>query len=511
MAILCPTYRSPEPQMQDSLRAMVEYSREQGITVYSGAPLQTSVVHWSRNFIISEQIKSGKPWTHVLMVDDDMKIPRDALVRLLSHKKDIVGGICTRRTDPPRPTISTYDEQTQIFEPMWDWGNGATFEVGGIGAAFLLCTRHALEQVAQAYFDCLWEKDFYGVSEEWVEKHRAMRLKQFDENKMAFWFRFLPSPAMAIEQGEDMSFCLVARKYCGIPIYCDSSVQPGHLGTYDYGIKDFLPYQSLMRQAEVESEGMKISILCPTRGRPENVKRLIKSLEDTSEEMPEVVFYVDEDDENIEWMGRKLRVVRGPRQTLSNCWNECAKVATGNILMVAGDDIVFRSKGWDGVVKRAFAGYPDRIVMVHGQDGSPHKDKFATHPFLHRKWVDALGYITPPYFSADYCDTWINEIANLLDRRVSLPFVHEHLHPYWGKAEVDETHKEKLARAAKDDVKEKYKQLAPQRLADVEKLRAIINGESVSTGQPFVAPVQSPAIPASGNPVSCGEPQESRA
>jgi len=204
------------------------------------------VVHWSRNRLITEQLLSGKPWTHALLCDDDMVPREDDLIKLLSHKKDIIGGLCTRRNDPPVPTIRHFVAESGVFEQIWEWPLNHTFEVGGVGTGFMLVTRHALEQIAQAYFDCLWEKDFYEVSEAWVERERAKRLKHFDETKTAFWFRFLPAKAMAIEMGEDMSFCLMARKYCGLSIWCDSSVQPGHIGNYDFGIKDFLPYQKMI-------------------------------------------------------------------------------------------------------------------------------------------------------------------------------------------------------------------------------------------------------------------------
>ena len=42
-----------------------------------------------------------------------------------------------------------------------------------------------------------------------------------------------------------------------------------------------------------------ISILVPTRGRPESVFRLIKSINETAsrKDMVEIIFYVDNDDE----------------------------------------------------------------------------------------------------------------------------------------------------------------------------------------------------------------------
>ncbi|HXF14702.1 MAG TPA: hypothetical protein VN517_16215 [Terriglobales bacterium] len=244
VAILCPTYRAPEPQMTDSLSAMVRYTREKGeAIVYAGAPVCASVVHWSRNWLLSEQLKSGKPWTHVLFIDDDMVVTPDSLEKLLSHGKDIVGGLCTKRTDPPIPNIRFYDKDSGETRQIWEWPEDSLVEVDAVGTGLLLLSRHALEQVAQAYFDCLYEKEFYGLAGEKLENIKAERVRAFDEDKICYWFRFLPTPRHNIEMGEDISFCFMAQRYCGLKIYADTSVQPGHIGQYPFSIRDFLPYR----------------------------------------------------------------------------------------------------------------------------------------------------------------------------------------------------------------------------------------------------------------------------
>ena len=67
-------------------------------------------------------------------------------------------------------------------------------------------------------------------------------------------------------------------------------------------------------------EGL-ISILVPTRNRPENVKRLISSALKTADypNKIEFVFYVDEDDSSFDMKLRntKIIVVRGPRIWIS--------------------------------------------------------------------------------------------------------------------------------------------------------------------------------------------------
>src|SRR5690242_7717559 len=161
VVVLCPTYRSPEPQMHDSLAAMVSYTREKDVaTIYSGPPLSHSVVHWVRNGLIQEHLKSGKPWTHVLFIDDDIVVEPDALERLLSHKKDIVARLCTMRKDPPLPNIRLYQPESGKYTQILEWPEGEL--IGdhkrlAVGTGLMLISKNALEQVAQAYFDCLWE------------------------------------------------------------------------------------------------------------------------------------------------------------------------------------------------------------------------------------------------------------------------------------------------------------------------------------------------------------------
>src|SRR5437868_6609264 len=130
VVILCPTYRAPEPQMRDALAAAVQYLGQNHLaTAYTAPPVQASVVHWSRNWLMGEQLKSGKPWTHGLYIDDDIVLEPDHIAKLLSHKKDIVAGLCTRRNDPPVPNIRFYDQETGETKQIWEWPENQLIEV----------------------------------------------------------------------------------------------------------------------------------------------------------------------------------------------------------------------------------------------------------------------------------------------------------------------------------------------------------------------------------------------
>lgn len=210
-----------------------------------------------------------------------------------------------------------------------------------------------------------------------------------------------------------------------------------------------------------------ICVLCPTRGRPDNVTRLLDSILATACYQVQVVFYFDEDDTTGADTRAILRryegdiaiqYVVGSRIVLSHCWNRCYECAghKSNVFFQCGDDIVFRSQWWDVEVEETFERYEDRIVLVHGRDGV-HDERFGTHCFLSRRWINTVGVVVPPFYNSDWADQVLNDIGNELGRRVFLPNVYtEHLHPDVGKAVRDQTHLDRMERGALDNVWEIY-------------------------------------------------------
>lgn len=256
VAVLVPCYEQPEPMMSDALAKVYEHTRNSGKAhVYTGPNvIGSSVVHWTRNFLTADLIKTQKPWTHVLYWDDDIIPPPDALLKMLAAGKDIIGAVCTKRIDPPIPNIRYWDEEVKGFREIFDWPRDQVIEVGGIGTGLMLVTRYALEQVADAYFRCLYEREVYGMTEEAAATMMEARLKKFDETANAHWFRFLPDLRGTTEYGEDMSFCMMARRYCDIKIYAETSVKPKHIGKYGYSVDDYYHYQGEVL-AKAKAEG----------------------------------------------------------------------------------------------------------------------------------------------------------------------------------------------------------------------------------------------------------------
>lgn len=232
----------------------------------------------------------------------------------------------------------------------------------------------------------------------------------------------------------------------------------------------------------------KISLLLPTRQRPDNLLRFYESAMSTAEDPDsvEVVCYIDEDDNSYDHIEfPNLVKVRGNRKhddivNLSVMWNKCWNEATGDIFGHMGDDIVFRTIGWDTAVREAINARPGKIAFVWCNDYSDESNRndFGTHGFVHRNWTDVIGRFVPPYFASDYNDTWFNDVSRELNVQTYLHHhVTEHMHYSIGKSEIDQNTRERLDRHASQKPDEIYNshEKKQERLDEVEKLRGYIN------------------------------------
>lgn len=187
-------------------------------------------------------------------------------------------------------------------------------------------------------------------------------------------------------------------------------------------------------------EVRKISILCPTRERPDQVIRLIESILNNarSPKSVEILFYIDKDDEtfpNFDRFAQSVKVFRGPRTWISNAHNFLYAYCEGEIIMTAADDMVFRTKNWDSAVCAAFDSVPDKIALVYGNDLGTHAGKIATHGFFHRNWVETLGTWVQPGRGSLW-DLWSTENARKIGRLIFLSdLIIEHVH--YRQSQVD--------------------------------------------------------------------------
>ena len=182
-----------------------------------------------------------------------------------------------------------------------------------------------------------------------------------------------------------------------------------------------------------------ISILCPSRGRPERLDKYLNSLKKTATCISnyEVLLRLDNDDSTLEDYYQvvsnyeNVEIQVGASQPVGILWNLLARSANGNLLMMGNDDVIQTSEDWDFIFLQESFKYEDEIFCLYGRDSFQKRrgTNYCTFPVVGRRWYKTLGYFTPEIFMFGYNDTWIAELGNKINRLIhvsSVEFDHHH-------------------------------------------------------------------------------------
>jgi len=188
-----------------------------------------------------------------------------------------------------------------------------------------------------------------------------------------------------------------------------------------------------------------ICVLVPSRGRPDRAADMVRSVVGTAEGPVAVRVLVDADDPSLpayeaaDLEGQGL-VVLPTREGYARALNSEAKVVRGDfeILGAFGDDVLFRTFGWDRMIENALA----EPGIAYGND-LVHAAGHPTAIFMSSLIAKALGWLALPYSR----HLWVDDAWKLLGERTgTLRYVpetlFEHMHPVVHKAEMDQTYHE---------------------------------------------------------------------
>tara|TARA_E500000178_G_scaffold296720_1_gene303068 strand:- start:10 stop:693 length:684 start_codon:yes stop_codon:yes gene_type:complete len=181
-----------------------------------------------------------------------------------------------------------------------------------------------------------------------------------------------------------------------------------------------------------------ISLLCPTRSRPQAALNLYNSFIKTQKFNNELIFCLQKGDDKIE---QYISLFKSHNiasyfivDSMPTCylWNQMALHSKGDLLTLIGDDVEILTKDWDEKILHASNKFDDKIFVITVDDGRQDKKQGATmrcpHPTVHRKWVEALGYFVPPFFMHRYLDKYTSDLAIEIERFIELPdIVFNHL------------------------------------------------------------------------------------
>lgn len=164
-----------------------------------------------------------------------------------------------------------------------------------------------------------------------------------------------------------------------------------------------------------------ISILLPTRGRTESLKRCLLTLADLADDARriEVLLAFDNDDMlSYQWFEQHVAPEldqRGVIYTamgferlgyirLNEYLNHLAKRAQGSWLFFWGDDAVMESQGWDSRITEV---KDFRVLRIPTHNLHP----YAIWPIVPRQWYEMFGYISAHQLT----DSWVSQIGYMMD------------------------------------------------------------------------------------------------
>lgn len=223
-------------------------------------------------------------------------------------------------------------------------------------------------------------------------------------------------------------------------------------------------------------------LIVPSRGRPQNIKRLCEALLDTETDHTELIVGIDMDDPTIleyEDLASEYGFILNEsveRKRFAATVNSIAldKYQDYKYLAWMGDDHVPRTRWWDWHYKNAL--YEAGVGIVYGNDLIMGKE-IATELAFTSNIVGALGYAIPEGFIHLYVDNYFMELGRSIDKLVYLPdVIVQHMHPCAGQAEEDQTYKEANSPENWSNDKRRFREYVANELPiDAEKLRKLCN------------------------------------
>lgn len=160
-----------------------------------------------------------------------------------------------------------------------------------------------------------------------------------------------------------------------------------------------------------------IALLCPTRDREKQYRRMVDSAVATSGSVKARGASADLSLIRIFSAsngGDNYAARRFPKDIPTvHMWNRLAKeaydVTDVKLFMLASDDIIFSTPRWDEALLDHYEKLENKIHVYHLQDS---RDPDGTpHPIVTREYIGAMGYFLPPLFMHWYVDSWTVSIA----------------------------------------------------------------------------------------------------
>lgn len=223
-------------------------------------------------------------------------------------------------------------------------------------------------------------------------------------------------------------------------------------------------------------------VIVPSRGRPQNIKRLINGFQKTkTNQNTALLIAVDEDDPELDGylaltnddLPDWVSIVKSKRMRLGGTLNFYAnqEASSWDIIGFMGDDHLPLTFGWDQRIIDAMA--PGGVIYGNDLFQGPN---LPTAVFMDSKIVSTLGYFVPRGLVHLFFDNTWKDWGEQTGRLTYLDdIIIEHIHPHAGKGEMDERYAEVNAPEIWGPDEARYNEYRSngEFTADIEKLRAL--------------------------------------
>jgi hypothetical protein len=185
-----------------------------------------------------------------------------------------------------------------------------------------------------------------------------------------------------------------------------------------------------------------ISLIHPSRGRPDKAVRTAQKWIDLAGTDVEHILSLDESDD---WQAYKMTAIVGPNSSVVEATNRAAKVAKGNILLYLSDDFDC-FKDWGKAIETTVKDYSPMWLLKVDDCLQKFDVPVLTIPIMSKALYEKLGYFWHPGYRSMFVDEdlfWTCRKLGVIKNAEHLKFQHNHVSV--GRADDDETYRRSAA------------------------------------------------------------------
>jgi CBS domain-containing protein len=220
--ILTPHGGRPVWQYADSYGATIRDFERLGVEWDRRRVIGMSNIPKARNFLMAQfmaaRTASGAPFTHALLIDDDMRWNPQSVLRLIMAQHEVIAAVGRKKIPKPNsdPSVWCFYAPPQALME-WDAMGSFTAEGTKAGAAFMVIQRQVIEKMTAAHPE--WKRPLPPEIDPEIERH--------------YYQLFRNDPDDLNDGGEDFCFC-ERWNALGGRVWIDPSIELGHIGETDY-------------------------------------------------------------------------------------------------------------------------------------------------------------------------------------------------------------------------------------------------------------------------------------